>query len=470
MEVNMNLEEFKLKIKNKKVAVLGIGISNTPLIKYLATLDVDITAFDMAEKEKLEATLTELEGLNVSYRLGADYLTHLVGFDVIFKTPKVRFDIPELFAEKQRGALVTSEMEVFVDICPAQIFAVTGSDGKTTTTTLINKMLSESGYRCWLGGNIGTPLLSRIDEIKPEDKVVLELSSFQLHTMRQHIDIAVVTNLSPNHLDVHLSMEEYVDAKKNIFKYQNPEGRVILNFDNDVTRSFAQEISNRIVWFGRKQQVDEGVCLSGDSIVYRSLKSGCVGKIILNVKDIALPGVHNIENYMAAIAAVIDFVEVEVILNVARTFMGVEHRIEFVREIINVKYYNDSIGTSPTRTIASIRAFKEKVILIAGGYDKHIPYDDLGPVLVEKVKILILIGKTGPKILEALKKEIEVNNQGSDIEVFFCNSLEEAVARSKEKALPGDVVVMSPASASFDMYKNFEERGNHFKNIVNEMN
>ena len=239
--MNEKLESFKKFIKDKKVAVLGIGISNTPLIKYLASLSVDITAFDRSDEKKLASTLKEFEDLDIKYSLGENYLSALKNFDVIFKTPKIRFDIPELLAEKERGALITSEMEVFCDICPARIFAVTGSDGKTTTSTLINLILKEQGYKCWLGGNIGTPLLDRIDEINGNDMVVLELSSFQLHTMKNRIHTAVVTNLSPNHLDVHLSMEEYTDAKKNIFRYQHPEDLLVLNLENEITRNFAGE-------------------------------------------------------------------------------------------------------------------------------------------------------------------------------------------------------------------------------------
>lgn len=464
--MNIKLEEFKKKIKDKKVAVLGIGVSNTPLIKYLSRLGVDITAFDKADAEKLKTITGEFEGLDIKYSLGADYLKNLKGFDVIFRTPGMRYDLPELLAEVDRGAELTSEMEVFVELCPARIFAITGSDGKTTTTTLIYNMLKEQGYNCWLGGNIGLPLLSKIDEIVEEDMVVLELSSFQLHTMKKSPHVAVVTNLSPNHLDVHKSMEEYIDAKKNIFIYQREKDKVILNYDNDITREFPPQAKGEVVFFSRVGALQEGAVLSGNKLVYRH--QGQETEVV-DAEDILLPGDHNIENYLAAIAAVIDYVTPENIRKVATTFEGVEHRIEPVREINGVRFYNDSIATSPTRAIASIRAFKQKVILIAGGYDKKIPYDSMGEVIVDKVKILVLTGATGPKIEKALMVEIEKTGYGRDIKVINCETLEDAVMQAYKNAASGDIILLSPASASFDMFRNFEEKGNRFKEIVNSL-
>lgn len=464
--MNTKLAEFKEFIKDKRVAVLGIGISNTPLIQYLSKLGVDITAFDMAEKSEIGATLEALKGLDIKFSLGKDYLKNLHGFDVIFKTPKVRFDIPELVAESSRGAVITSEMEVFVDLCPAEIFAVTGSDGKTTTTTLIYRMLKEQGFNCWLGGNIGTPLLDRIDEVQETDKVILELSSFQLHTMKNSPHTAVVTNLSPNHLDVHTSMEEYIEAKTNIFRYQKKNDRLILNFDNEITKAFADQAIGETIFFSRRNSLDKGCYIKDGRIIFRC---GEKERDIIAVDDIILPGVHNVENYLAAIAATIDYVEPATIRRVASTFKGVEHRIEYVREFNGVRFYNDSIGSSPTRTIASIKAFKQKVILIAGGYDKHIPYDEMGEIILERVKGLVLIGQTGPQIEKALENEMKRTGKSADIPVVKCLSLEEAVRKAYENAVPGDIVLLSPASASFDMFKNFEERGCRFKEIVNSL-
>lgn len=465
--MNTKLTEFKKNIVNKKVAVLGMGVSNTPLIKYLASMGVDITAFDKSDESKLAPSIKELEGLNVKYSMGEDYLNNLRGFDLIFKTPGMRFDLPELQSAVESGAELTSEMEVFFELCPAEIFAVTGSDGKTTTTTLIYNILKEQGYKCWLGGNIGTPLLSKIDKIEESDKVVLELSSFQLHTMKNSPHTAVITNISPNHLDMHKSMEEYIEAKKNIFKYQTEKDRVIFNYDNDITRELSSGAKGRVTFFSRANNTDEGALLKGNMLVY--IKHGITTEIV-GADEIVIPGVHNVENYLAAIAAVIDYVEPETIKKVAITFKGVEHRIELVRELNGVKFYNDSIASSPTRTIAGLNSFKQRVILIAGGYDKKIPYDVMGEALTEKVKCLVLIGQTGHKIEKALKDEVERTGKGMDIPVILCDTLESAVKSAYSKASGGDIITLSPASASFDMFKNFEERGNKFKEIVQQLN
>ncbi len=484
--MNEKLEQFKKDIVTKKVAVLGIGISNTPLIRYLGKMGVQITAFDRADESELRPTMEVLKGLDIQYSLGPDYLDGLHGFDVIFKTPKIRFDIPQLLREAEAGVEITSEMEVFCKLCPARIFAVTGSDGKTTTTTLIYKILTRHGYKCWLGGNIGTPLLDRIDEIEEEDMVVLELSSFQLHTMRNRTHTAVVTNLSPNHLDVHTSMQEYSDAKKNIFLYQSEFDTLVANYDNTITRKYTEEGPGKVILFSRKERLDEGVILSGNRIIYRT---GNKEQHIIDTEDILIPGLHNAENYMAAIGATIDFVEPRDIKTVATTFRGVEHRNEHVRDLKGVSFYNDSIGTSPTRTIASLNAFKKPVILITGGYDKKIPYDVLGKTLVDKVKCLVLLGQTAGKIEKALQDEIAMTGRGVDIPVIHCTSMEGAVKSAYEYALKdttkstaidashnshhdlpvNDIVLLSPASASFDMYRSFEERGQEFKKIVNSL-
>jgi UDP-N-acetylmuramoylalanine--D-glutamate ligase len=464
--LNNKLQDYKNYIRDKKVAVLGIGVSNVPLIKYLSSMGVDITAFDKSDARKLGSVVNELGAIGVKFSLGENYLANLKGFDVIFRTPGMRFDLPELLAAKEEGAEITSEMEVFFDLCPAAIYAITGSDGKTTTTTLIHKFLVEQGYKCWLGGNIGNPLLDRIEEIEESHKVVLELSSFQLHTMKKSPNIAVITNISPNHLDVHKSMEEYVDAKKNILNYQNSSDKLIINFDNEITRDISDEAKGKVVYFSRVNELDSGALVKDGNLVYRKDGSDTV---IVSAEKIVIPGVHNIENYLAAIAAVINDVEPSVMKRVATTFKGVEHRIELVREIDGVRFYNDSIASSPSRTIAGLNSFKQKVILIAGGYDKKIPYDVMGGIIADKVKYLILIGQTGKKIDKALKDEIEKTGKGSGIPVVYCDNLKGAVDSATKHAKKGDIVILSPASASFDMFKNFAERGEMFKEIVNSL-
>ena len=454
------LDEFKYNVAGKNITVIGIGISNLPLIKYLVSLGANVTACDRRSAEDLGENYTELEKLGVKFNLGDGYLNNLSG-DMIFKTPGMRYDVPELLKAKENGSIVTSEMEVFFEVCPSHIIAVTGSDGKTTTTTLIHKMMTDAGYKTWLGGNIGNPLLTDTEKMKENDWVILELSSFQLHTMRKSPEIAVITNISPNHLDMHKDYKEYINAKKNIMLYQNEGDTLIVNADNQVTADIGKSANGAVKYFSRNGMAD--VYLDGNII-----KRGIVE--ILNIKDIKIPGMHNVENYMAAIAAVSGLVSKEVIVNVAKTFGGVEHRIELVRTLDGVKYYNSSIDSSPNRTINTLRVFPNKVIIIAGGKDKGIPYDEIGPALAEHVKVLILIGATSDKIQEALDAEINKTGNGKDIEVIRATSYEDAVNTARSKAHDGDVVLLSPASTSFDMFRNFEERGNLFKKIVNELN
>lgn len=454
------LDEFKYNVAGKNITVIGIGISNLPLIKYLVSLGANVTACDRRSAEDLGENYTELEKLGVKFNLGDGYLNNLSG-DMIFKTPGMRYDVPELLKAKENGSIVTSEMEVFFEVCPSHIIAVTGSDGKTTTTTLIHKMMTDAGYKTWLGGNIGNPLLTDTEKMKENDWVILELSSFQLHTMRKSPEIAVITNISPNHLDMHKDYKEYIDAKKNIMLYQNEGDTLIVNADNQVTADIGKSANGAVKYFSRNGMAD--VYLDGNII-----KRGIVE--ILNIKDIKIPGMHNVENYMAAIAAVSGLVSKDVIVNVAKTFGGVEHRIELVRTLDEVKYYNSSIDSSPNRTINTLRVFPNKVIMIAGGKDKGIPYDEIGPALAEHVKVLILIGATSDKIQEALDAEINKTGNGKDIEVIRATSYEDAVNTARSKAHDGDVVLLSPASTSFDMFRNFEERGNLFKKIVNELN
>lgn len=450
------LEEFKQNIKGKTITVIGIGVSNLPLIKYLVALGAgEVHACDKRTREKLSDTASDLEKLGVILHLGEDYLNYLAG-DIIFRTPGLRYDVTELNAARERGAAVTSEMEVFCQICPSHMIAVTGSDGKTTTTTLIHKMLTEAGYKTWLGGNIGNPLLTDTEKMSADDWVVLELSSFQLHTMKTSPEIAVVTNLSPNHLDYHTDYQEYIDAKKNIFLHQDKNGIAVLNADNKDSVPLMNDAKGIIKRFSRQNKTD--VYLDGDTIMRGNTA-------VLNIKDIKIPGMHNVENYMTAIAAVEGLVSDDVIVKIAKEFGGVEHRIELVRTLDGVRYYNSSIDSSPNRTINTLRVFPEKVIMIAGGKDKGIPYDEIGPAIAEHVKTLILIGATSDKIEEALNK----TGKQDSVEVIRASSYEEAVNTAKNKAVKGDVVLLSPASTSFDMFNNFMERGNLFKDLVNRL-
>ena len=450
MTIDQKLEQFK----NKKIAVLGLGVSNRPLVRLLLEFGCDVLGCDRTPREKLDEEVLQLEQQGCKLSVGDNYLDG-VEADVLFRTPGMHPGNPAIVSLAQKGAQVTSEMEVFFEVCPCTLLAVTGSDGKTTTTTLVSEMLKAAGKTVWLGGNIGTPLLPLVRQMKAEDFAVVELSSFQLMDMTRSPQRAIITNLAPNHLDIHKDMEEYVDSKKNIFRFQDEYGLLILNADNDITSAFRGNGETR--FFSRQTEVH--VCLK-DGIICRG------GEAVLNTADILLPGVHNIENYMAAIAMVEGLVEDEVIRHVAKNFGGVEHRIELVRIKDGVRFYNDSIASSPSRTIAGLRSFKEKVILIAGGYDKHIPYDVLGPDICAHVKQVYLCGATAPQIRAAVENCADFHGQ---VEMTDCGNFENAVRTAAAAAKDGDIVLMSPASASFDEFKNFMIRGEFFKKIVKEL-
>ena len=459
----MDCKQFFEQIKGKKIAMCGIGVSNTPLILNFLSKGAKVYACDRRTREMIGEMADTLEAAGAELCLGDGYLDDLE-VDIIFRTPGMSFNLPELEAARKRGIAVTSEMEVFFDLCPATLFAITGSDGKTTTTTLIAKMLEAEGKRVFVGGNIGKPLLPEIENITADDFVVVELSSFQLISMRKSPDVAVVTNLAPNHLDVHKDMEEYIDAKKNIILHQNAFSRTVLNQDNDITVDFKKYVRGQSLSFSMEKPLKNGAWLEDDGTIHMSYRG--IDAPIMHRDDIAILGDHNVENYLAAITAVWGFAGMDSIKKVAKEFMGVEHRIEFVREVNGVKYYNDSIASSPTRTIAGLKAFPKKVHLIAGGYDKHIPYEPLVPYILEKVEKLYLCGATADKIEKAVRNDKSYNGVP---EIIRVENVEAAVKKAHEIAKAGDIVTLSPASASFDAYPNFVARGNHFKESVNKL-
>ena len=441
----MTLREYVDSLRNKTVAVLGIGVSNTPLVRLLLDHGIRVTACDKRTREELGALADELEGAGCALRLGPDYLEGLHE-DVIFRTPGLRPDMPQIAAAVANGSVLTSEMEAFFQVCPCPIIA---------------ELLKAAGNTVWLGGNIGHPLLCDAEGMQPHDYAVLELSSFQLMTMDRSPHIAVVTNLAPNHLDIHRDMAEYVAAKENIFRHQTAGDIAVFNADNAITAEQSTRAAGRSRRFSRQSPLSDGVFLRGDDIVCRGPEGE---RVIMQTSDIRIPGVHNVENYMAAIAAVDGLVPDAVIRDFARSFGGVEHRIELVRTLHGVRYYNDSIASSPSRTIAGLRSFPGKVILIAGGYDKHIPFDVLGPEVTAHVKLLVLCGATAGKIRAAV--EAAPDYRPGHPEIIEVTPFRAAVEAARDRAVPGDVVTLSPACAAFDQFKNFAERGKVFKEIV----
>lgn len=458
------INEYFDGLKGASIAVLGMGVSNMPLIHMLLRAGLRVTVCDRSQREAVAEQAAQLESLGAKLRLGEEYLNKLHRFDVIFRTPGISPNTPELVKAVEKGAQLTSEMEVFLQLCPCKIIAVTGSDGKTTTTTIISEFLKEAGYNVYVGGNIGKPLLPDVGGMTQEDIAVLELSSFQLMTMKQSPHVAVFTNLSPNHLDYHHTMEEYTKAKMNIYYHQRPEDRVIFNYDNDITRSMSKSAPGTVMLFSRRNRLEEGVYLRDDTIW---LTNEMGSREVLPLSMIHVPGQHNVENFMAAIAAVDGLVPDKCVRAVAERFCGVPHRMELVRELDGVRWYNDSIGSSPTRTMAGLSCFEQKVILIAGGYDKQIPFDELGAAIADSVKELILTGDTAQKIAAAVE-QAEGYCPGTP-NIHFTDTLSQAVELAHQLARAGDAVVLSPACAAFDRFKNFVERGEYFKSCVTQL-
>lgn len=463
---NQQLEEFNDYVRFRKIAIIGLGVSNIPLIDYMYDKKANVTVFDNREIDSIpQEIMDKIKSYNFKFFFGKESLKNLKNFDIIFRSPSCLPTKPELVEEANRGAIVTTEIEMLMKMCPCKIIGVTGSDGKTTTTSLINYILEKAGKKTFLGGNIGTPLFTQLSEITPNDIVVLELSSFQLMQMEISPDIAVITNITPNHLNIHKDYQEYIDAKKNIFKYQNENGILILNNDNEITKNCSKEAKGKVIFFSSKEKLNDGFIV--ENKVIKQCNEG-VRKHILNTDEILLKGNHNYENIATAFAAVSTIIDLEQAATVVKEFKGVEHRLEFVRELNGVKWYNDSASSSPTRANAGINAFEEPITLIAGGYDKNLDYEPLAKPILEKVSNLILIGQTAGKIFDAVKQESEEQNK--ELPIYMCSTLEEAVELAKKVTKPKEVVLFSPASASFDMFKNAVERGKKYKKFVQKLN
>lgn len=451
-------KQIEEKLQGKTAAVVGIGMSNRPLIDFLLAHGVSVTARDIKPREKLGDFADTLEAKGVKLKCGDGYLDDITE-ELIFRAPGIRYDKPGFVKAVENGSVLTSEMELFFELTPATLIGITGSDGKTTTTTLTYMMLRDEGYNVYVGGNIGKPLLPEVEKMKEGDIAVIELSSFQLHTMKLSPHISAITNLSPNHLDYHTDMNEYVAAKTNIFTHPSNR-KIVLNYANAPSRELASLVrpDAETVYF--RSDSEEGVYEKDGAIYYG-------GERIVEISDILLPGAHNVDNYMTAIALTHGLVRPETVRNTAKTFKGVEHRCELVRIKDGVRYYNSSIDSSPTRTAAALNAFKEKVIVICGGYDKHIPFDPMAPLLAEHAKRVVLTGATASKIKAVLDAYKEA---GNDIpEIIEESDFDCAFRTAAASAESGDIVILSPACASFDAFPNFEARGRHFKELVNSL-
>lgn len=463
--INKKLEEFNKFLDSKKVAIIGMGVSNLPLLDYFYDKNAKVTVFD--KNTPSDEIMEKINKYRYEVEIGEYNLSRLNGFDIVFRSPSVLPTREELVTAANKGAIITSEIEMVLKLAPCKIIGVTGTEGKTTTTSIIYEILKSSGKNCFLGGNIGKPIFTEIKNMKPEDIVVLELSSFQLMGMEVSPDISVVTNMYPDHLNIHSSYEEYQQAKKNIFLHQNENGVVILNYDNEITRKFADEVKSKLVFFSSLEKLENGYVYDRKDETIKSYVNG-KSENILKKQEIKLRGIHNYENICAALAATATIVDEKSQIKAIKEFNGVEHRLEFVRELNGVKYYNDSIGTSPASTIAGLNAFDENIILLAGGSDKGLDYTEIGETIAKKVRVLLLTGPTAEKIENATK--LAMSKSGKEtVEIIHCKDLQEAVSMANEKAKSGEIVLMSPASASFDAFKNFIERGIKFKEFVNNL-
>ena len=461
---NKKLEEFEKNIKNKKVAVIGVGVSNIPLIDYLYEKQAIVTIFDNKEAEKIPKEISEkIKKYNFEFYFGSRSLDNLHRYDIIFRSPSCLPTKPELVREKERGAIITTEIEQLIKMAPCKVIGITGSDGKTTTTTLTAKILEDAGYNVYLGGNIGIPLFTKLKDIKPEDIIVLELSSFQLMGMEVSPDIAAITNITPNHLNVHKDYQEYIDAKKNIYKHQKSTGILVLNADNELTNSCQNDVNGDVILFSSKQRLDYGYIVE-DGII-KECNDG-IRRHLISQDEIKLKGIHNLQNICTALALTKDLVSTEKALNTIKEFSGVKHRLELVRVFNGVEWYNDSASTSPTRGISALNSFNKEIVLIAGGADKNLDYTPLGIKIVEKVKSLILIGQTASKIYEAVK--IEEEKQNKKVDIHMCETFKQSLELAKRIAKPGQIVLFSPASTSFDMFKDMYDRGDKFRKEVND--
>jgi UDP-N-acetylmuramoylalanine--D-glutamate ligase len=447
--------------EDQRVTIIGLGREGSALAKFLTQQGARVTVTDIKGEEALSDKIDELASLPIHYLLGGHPEASLEA-DIIFVSPGVPQNIPILVEARRRGITISSETKLFFSLCQAPIVGITGSSGKTTTTSLVGEIMQAEGYRTFVGGNIGSPLLTFVEEIEPQDKVVMELSSFQLEVLDQSPHIAAILNLSPNHLDRHGSMDDYVAAKMNILRFQGRNDYAVLNADQQLTRELTRECQGQILLFSREREPDEGAFLKQGEVTVRW---GGNEQKVCHVSEIQLLGAHNLENVLAACAiATVAGAQVEAVASAVTSFSGVEHRLELVEEIDGVRYYNDSIATSPDRAMAALNSFVEPIILLAGGREKHLPLAGLARLILKRVKSLILFGEAAPLLKQAV---IEAQEEtGREVSICHSSNLIEAVEIASRISQPGDIVLLSPACTSFDMYRDFAERGDHFKALV----
>jgi UDP-N-acetylmuramoylalanine--D-glutamate ligase len=506
----------KLNLRGRRLLVVGLAREGTALARYLSQRGAHVVATDLKPPQAFGDALTPLVKAGVDLVLGEHPSSLLNDCEVAFVSPGVPFDASFLEEARARSVPLSTESRLFCQLCPAPIAAITGSSGKTTTTTLVGEILAKGsereagtsqtarGRRVWVGGNIGQPLVEQLDQILPDDQVVMELSSFQLEyfhpSANDHVrdcdpmwlpllagwspSVSAILNITPNHLDRHPSMDAYIHAKRAILAYRRPGDAAVLGMDNEVTRAIGAESAGRVRWFTTETAgchllpEGDGACLSGEgpTIVLRSPQGGHE-RPVCRVSDIRLRGRHNVSNVLAA-CLIADALgaPIEAMREVITTFAGVEHRLELVGQINNVRYYNDSIATSPERLVAALESFDEPIVLLAGGRDKHLPWDEAARLMLQRARHVILFGEAVELIagvLEVEYRKLEAENQRSGLArrpmLHRCVTLEDAVAVAAQVAQSGDVVLLSPGCTSFDFFHDFAERGDRFRGLIDTL-
>lgn len=457
---------MQYEFKNKKITVMGLGLfgGGVGVAQFLARQGARVTVTDLRNAAELSSSIKQLEGLPISYKLGGHSEEDFTNADMVIVNPAVPKNSKFIQIARNNHVQIDTEINIFFKLCPAPIIGITGSNGKSTTTTLTGKILEETPRKTWIGGNIGKSLLGCLEEMKPADIVVLELSSFQLEELNhtgKSPHISIVTNISPNHLDRHANMDEYIQAKKTIILHQGSGDYAILNYDDPELREWERECKGRVLWYSAKQTMTDGAFIKGNDI---AISVNGQNMVIPCVSRIKIPGIHNLQNVLAASCATyLAGAREEHIEKAITTFAGLEHRLEFVREVNGVRYYNDSKATTPKSSIAAVTAFQAPVIVIAGGYDKGSSFEEFAGACAQHTKAVVLIGKTAEKIKELILKKKGTKETPS---IFLQKTFEEAFKQANSLAKAGDVVLLSPACASYDMFLNYEERGKKFKDMV----
>lgn len=457
---------MNVSYSDQRVTIIGMAREGTALARFFAQAGARVTVSDLRGVADLADEIGQLAGLPIQAVLRG-HPDDILEADVMYVSPGVPREVPIVRKAQERGVTLSSETELIFALCPAPIIGITGSSGKTTTTTLIGEMMKMDRRRkIWVGGNIGIPLIESVTEMKSRDWVVLELSSFQLEHLTRSPHVAVVTNLRPNHLDRHPSYDAYKAAKANILRYQSADDVAVLNWDDLEVRAMATQCAARIRWFSIEEPLENGVFLDGDWIVVHHDESP---ERVLRLGDLALRGRHNVANVLAALSVVTATgLKVETAARVAKQFSGAPYRLELVREIDGVRWINDSIATSPDRTLAALNAFgDEPIILLAGGRDKHLPMEEMAEAIAHRVRHLITFGEAATLIEQAVKQaQSRLNGNGRTVPVSHCDTMEAAVAVAKQLAQRGDTVLLSPSGASFDAFKDFAARGDRFNELV----